>query len=200
LVSAKSILAIGEPEVAGDHDLPPLPDARREAENASSRFARFVLLEGPTATLVEVRNRLGAAEVFHFAGHGYGGDGGGLVLRGAGGGPVLLTASEIQDLHLSRCRLAVLSGCSTGSGERDGPGDPQSLVRAFLHAGARDVVASLWNLDSAGTRVFMGEFYTAMFSGAPADQSLRKAAAALRAKGEYRHPYYWAGLQVFDVQ
>jgi len=198
--SAKSILAIGEPSVAGDQDLPPLPDARKEAENVSSLFHRFVLLEGPDATLSQVREQLEAADVFHFAGHGYGGDGGGLILRGADGGPALLTASEIQDLHLSRCRLAVLSGCATGSGERDGPGDPQSLVWAFLHAGARDVVASLWNLDSAGTQLFMSGFYAAMFSGAPADQSLRRAAAAVRARTEYRHPYYWAGLQVFDVQ
>jgi len=94
----------------------------------------------------------------------------------------------------------VLSGCATGSGELHGAGDPQSLVRAFLHAGTGEVVASLWNLDSAATQVLMDEFYTAMFSGAPADQSLRKAAAAVRAKVEYRHPYYWAGLQVFDVQ
>jgi CHAT domain-containing protein len=200
LGSAKSILAVGEPTVTGAQDFSPLPDARQEAKNVSSLFPRSVLLEGPTATLSEVRNRLRGAEVFHFAGHGYGGDGGGLVLRGAGGGPALLTAAGIQDLQLSRCRLAVLSGCATGSGERDGPGDPQSLVRAFLHAGTREVVASLWNLDSAGTQVFMGEFYAAMFSGAQADQALRKAAAAVRAKGEYRHPYYWAGLQVFEVQ
>ncbi|MGA3042896.1 MAG: CHAT domain-containing protein [Bryobacteraceae bacterium] len=200
LATAKSILVIGDPAVDGDRDLAPLQDARREAENVSSRFTRSVLLEGSRATLSEVRTRLGGAEVFHFAGHGYGGDGGGLILRGTGGGPALLTAGEIQDLHLSRCRLAVLSGCATGSGERDGPGDPQSLVRAFLHAGTGEVVASLWNLDSAATQVLMDEFYTAMFSGAPADQSLRKAAAAVRAKVEYRHPYYWAGLQVFDVQ
>jgi CHAT domain-containing protein len=200
VASAQRILAVGEPEVAGDPDLPPLPDARLEAKNISSRFPLPVLLEGPTATLSEVRSRLEGAEVFHFAGHGYGGDGGGLILRGAGGGSALLTAAAIQDLNLSRCRLAVLSGCATGSGERDGPGDPQSLVRAFLHAGTREVVASLWNLDSAGTQVFMGEFYTAMFSGAPPDRSLRSAAAAMRAGREYRHPYYWAGLQVFDVQ
>jgi CHAT domain-containing protein len=191
---------VGEPDVAGDQDLPALPDARREAENASSWFAHPVLLEGGKATVSEVRGRLESAEVFHFAGHGYGGDGGGLILRGATGAPALLTASEIQDLHLSRCRLAVLSGCSTGSGEREGPGDPQSLVRAFLHAGATEVVASLWNLDSAGTQLFMGEFYRVMFSGVPADLSLCRAAAAVRAKAQYRHPYYWAGLQVFDVQ
>src|SRR6202035_3951903 len=115
LSDGKNVLVIGDPSI--NADLPPLPGARQEAEKVSSLFSRSLLLRGTTATLNEVRIRLASAEVFHFAGHGYGGDGGGLILRGAGGGPGLLTAAYIQDLNLSRCRLAVLSGCATGSGE-----------------------------------------------------------------------------------
>jgi len=197
--TAESVLAVGEPAVAGS-DLPPLPEARIEAEKVSSLFPRYVLLRGQQATLTELQRQLESAEVFHFAGHGYGGEGGGLILRGAAGGPAMLRASDIRDLDLSRCRLAVLSGCSTGSGELKGPGDPQSLVRAFLRAGTREVVASFWNLSSAGTQVFMQEFYAAILSGAPVDQALRTAAARVRTHSEYRHPYYWAGLQLFSVQ
>jgi CHAT domain-containing protein len=199
LTAAESVLAVGESALAGS-DLPPLPEARREAEKVSSLFPRSVLLVGQHATLTEIRKRLESAEVFHFAGHGYGGEGGGLILRGAAGGPAMLRASDIRDLHLSRCRLAVLSGCSTGSGELNGPGDPQSLVRAFLCAGTREVVAGFWNLSSEGTQVFIREFYAAILSGAPADEALRAAAARVRTLSEYRHPYYWAGLQLFSVQ
>lgn len=121
---AKRILAVGAPAVEANQDLPPLPDAMAEAKRVSAIFPRSILLTGREATMTEVRNRLENAEVFHFAGHGYGGAGGGLILRGAGGGPALLKAGDIQDLDLSRCRLAVLSGCSTGAGERNGSGDP----------------------------------------------------------------------------
>jgi len=139
-----------------------------------------------------------AAEVFHFAGHGYGGEGGGLILTGTAGGTAMLRAANIRNLDLSRCLLAVLSGCSTGSGELHGPGDPQSLVRAFLRAGTREVVASYWDLSSAGTSTFMQEFYQAMLSGAPVAESLRHATAVLRSGRIYVHPYYWAGLEVFQ--
>jgi CHAT domain-containing protein len=110
----------------------------------------------------------------------------------------LLTAADIAARDLSRCRLAVLSGCATGSGERSGPGDPHSLVRAFLRAGVREVVASSWNLDSRGASVFVGEFYRALLSGLSAPEALRKAGAVVRSRGIYTHPYYWAGLEVFS--
>jgi CHAT domain-containing protein len=79
-----------------------------------------------------------------------------------------------------------------------GPGDPQSLVRAFLRAGTHEVVASYWNISSAGTSQFMQEFYHAMLNRAPVAESLQKATAALRSGGVYAHPYYWAGLEVFQ--
>lgn len=196
--SAKALI-VGAPMTAGDPDLTPLPDAVEEAERIHSLLPRSMLLEGPEATLSKVRALIEAAELFHFAGHGYGGEGGGLVLTGANGGPALLTASDIGGRDLSRCRLVVLSGCATGSGERAGPGDPRSLVRAFLRAGSREVLASSWDLDSAGTSAFVREFYRAMLSGAPAAESLRKAGAVVRSSGVYTHPYYWAGLEVFSA-
>jgi len=198
LASVQEALAVGAPAVGADMHLPPLPEARHEAEKVSSLFPRSILLEGQKATLPEVRARLSSAQLFHFAGHGYGGEGGGLILTGTAGGTAMLRAANIRNLDLSRCLLAVLSGCSTGSGELHGPGDPQSLVRAFLRAGTREVVASYWDLSSAGTSTFMQEFYQAMLSGAPVAESLRHATAVLRSGRIYVHPYYWAGLEVFQ--
>jgi CHAT domain-containing protein len=196
--AVQGALAVGAPVTGADLALPPLPEARHEAEKVYSLFSRSTLLTGKTATLSQVRAGLSSAHLFHFAGHGYGGEGGGLILGGPAGGTALLRAADIGSLDLSRCSLAVLSGCSTGSGELHGPGDPQSLVRAFLRAGTREVVASYWNLSSVGTFAFMQEFYQAMLNQAPVAQSLRKATAALRSGGVYTHPYYWAGLEVFE--
>jgi CHAT domain-containing protein len=194
-VSLEGALAVGAPAVA---ELPPLPEAKREAEKVKSLVPRSILLEGQSATLQDVRAHLASVPLFHFAGHGYGGEGGGLILRGPSGTAAMLRAADIEKLDLSRCVLAVLSGCSTGSGELHGPGDPQSLVRAFLRAGTHEVVASYWNISSAGTSQFMQEFYHAMLNRAPVAESLQKATAALRSGGVYAHPYYWAGLEVFQ--
>lgn len=198
LAHLQEALAVGAPAIGSEMNLPPLPEARREAEKVFSLFPRSTLLEGQTATLAQVQASLRTAQLFHFAGHGYGGEGGGLILRGTASGAAMLRAADIQKLDLSRCLLAVLSGCSTGSGELRGPGDPQSLVRAFLRAGVGEVVASSWNLDSAGARKFMEEFYQLILRGASVAESLRQATANLRSAGIYAHPYYWAGLEVFQ--
>ena len=68
----------------------------------------------------------------------------------------------------------------------------------FLRAGVGEVVASSWNLDSAGARKFMEEFYQLILRGASVAESLRQATANLRSAGIYAHPYYWAGLEVFQ--
>ncbi len=197
--SMEQALVVGAPAAGSDLGLPPLPEAIREAQKVYAMIPRSVLLKEQSATLPEVRAHLSSARVFHFAGHGYGGEGGGLILRGSSGGWALLRAADIGNLDLSRCLLAVLSGCSTGSGELHGAGDPRSLVRAFLRAGARQVVASEWDLSSPGTSAFMQEFYEAVLHGSPVAESLRRAGAALRRSGgEYAHPYYWAGLEVFE--
>lgn len=190
-------LVVGAPFIEGE-DLAPLPYAMEEAKQVSALFRRSTLLEGPQATLSDVRSQLAAAELFHFTGHGYGGEGGGLMLRGPSGRLAVLRAADIQDLDLSRCRLVVLGGCSTAAGESGGPGDPQSLVRSFLHAGAGEVVAGLWDLDLEGTQELMRGFYREMKTGLPVAESLRRAAAAVRAEPAYAHPYYWAGLEVFS--
>jgi len=191
-------LVVGAPAFTDQEGLVALPHARAEAEKVSSLFSRSTALMGRAAGLSEVRQRLAQAQLFHFSGHGYGGEGGGLLLRGEAGGPALLRAADIQGLDLSRCSLVVLASCSTAAGERGGPGDPQSLVRAFLHAGARDVVAGLWNLDSAGTQMLVDTFYKSLLSETPVSEALRNAAAAVRSDGRYAHPYYWAGLEVFS--
>jgi len=198
VASDSQALIVGAPAMLGEDGLGDLQNARAEAEKVSRLFRRSIPLMGRSAVLSEVRERLAQAELFHFTGHGYGGEGGGLLLRGAEGGPALLRAGDIQDLDLSRCSLVVLAGCSTAAGERGGPGDPQSLVRAFLRAGAGDVVAGLWDLDSDGTQKLVDKFYESLLSGSPVAESLGKAAAAVRSDSRYRHPYYWAGLEVFS--
>lgn len=108
-----------------------------------------------------------------------------------------LSARDVLDLRL-RAQLVVLSGCSTGLGrEMKGEGIV-GLMRAFMHAGAEGVVASLWEVDDAATEELMGRLYDGMLG--PRKQrpaaALREAQLALARDPRWRSPFYWAGFQI----
>lgn len=198
----QNALVVGAPTLAKDiaEQYPELPAAEQEARSIANRFVGARHLLGRDATLEAVERQLTRAEVFHFAGHAFSIAGrGGLLLAGSETQEVdsvsVLSAERLRNTSLNRTRLAVLSSCSTGSGDA-GLAAPESLVRAFLSAGVAQVVASKWNVDSATTANFMEAFYASLLSGDSVAASVRSAAAALRGPRATMHPYYWA---VFDV-
>jgi CHAT domain-containing protein len=183
---------------------PPLPGTVREGRSVAERFHASVLLSGKEATLARVEQHRAAAELFHFAGHGFSNAGnGGLLLspdEGVHGDAGILDGRTMARQDWRRCRLAVLSACSAGTGETAGGVNPESLVRGLLWAGVARVVASRWNMDSeAGVR-FMDQFYESLFSGDDTAAALQHAAQRLRQDGATSHPYFWAGFQSFGAR
>jgi CHAT domain-containing protein len=92
----------------------------------------------------------------------------------------------------------VLSGCRTGLGKVVAGEGILGLPRAFLHAGAERVVASLWPVDDAATAELMRRFYEGMLGNrrlSPA-AALREAQVAIQGQPRWRSPFYWAGFQV----
>ena len=109
-----------------------------------------------------------------------------------------LEVHEVFGLRLS-ADLVVLSACQTalGSGSLADvpPGDDWiGLTRAFLHAGAASVVATLWPVDDWATAALMERFYERLAAGDPPSRALARAQAALREAPASAHPYYWAGF------
>ena len=91
---------------------------------------------------------------------------------------------------LSACHTAVASGSqgSVPAGE-----DWVGLARAFLAAGARNVVGSLWAVEDRSTAQVMARFYAAGGATDPA-AALAAAQRTVSAAPGQGHPYYWAGF------
>ena len=87
----------------------------------------------------------------------------------------ILTALEVSGMVFHGTDLVVLSACDTGTGEvRTGEG-VYGLRRAFVLAGARNLVMSLWPVWDKEAPKQMKSFYTYYGQGVPPAQALRKA-------------------------
>jgi CHAT domain-containing protein len=107
-----------------------------------------------------------------------------------------LRLGDVYDMQIG-AELVVLSACDTALGDELNGEGLMSLTRAFLHAGAARVVASLWAVDDKATRHLMQAFYTARLRGGlSAVAALREAQRVVQAVPRWRHPYYWAGFVV----
>jgi len=69
------------------------------------------------------------------------------------------------------------------------------MVRGFMYAGARRVVASLWKVDDEATGELMRAFYAGMLQeGLTPAAALRKAQLGLWHSRRWQAPYYWAAF------
>ena len=142
----------------------------------------------------------------------------GLVFAGANREPSgleddgILTASEVESLDLRGVDLTLLSACETGLGEVAGGEGLLGLQRAFQIAGARSVVASLWEVSDEATRSLMETFYDNLWNKELSMlESLREAQLSMLKEGRQRGlvrldqpqaddaakrtpPFYWAAF------
>lgn len=185
----------------------PRPDALPASQREVNAVARLLpgpatVLTGAAASERAVLARLPEARVVHLATFG--------VLNKAnplfsfvefaveGGGAQRLEVHEVFGLSL-RADLVVLSACQTGlaSGRQADvpPGDDWvGLTRAFLHAGARDVVATLWAVQDRATADLMTDFYRHYAERPDPARALALAQRTLLRASATRHPFYWAGV------
>jgi CHAT domain-containing protein len=101
---------------------------------------------------------------------------------------------EIYNLNLP-AELVVLSACQTGVGKQIKGEGLIALTRGFMYAGAKSVVASLWQVDDVATSELMAEFYKQMFTNKLKPAAALQAAQLKISKDKrWRSPYYWAGF------
>ena len=102
----------------------------------------------------------------------------------------MLKIADVQAVQL-RARLVVLSCCHSGQGEIKAEG-VVGIARAFLGAGARSVLVSLWAIDDEATMMFMKVFYRNLSKRKSASVSLHRAMKFLRESEKFSAVKYWA--------
>ena len=185
------------------NDLSNLPASKDEvlAAEAAIHDPTDTLLLGSTATESAFKHTdLANYRVIHLAVHGFASaadpNRSALVLLSdpAAGEDGFLQASEIVQLHLN-ADLVVLSACDTAIGPEEGEEGIAALSRAFLLAGAKAVVSTLWSINDAYSLVVMTHFYRHLAAHEPAAEALTKAKRdTLQEFGPAAAPYYWAGF------
>ena len=204
------IVALCNPRFGADSTaaLAPLPNTVAEVA-ALGRVAgnrRFLSLIGADATRANLlgMRELPDAGVLHLATHGRADENdparSGLWLAAASAAgqpdstaaPGFLSADDILGLRL-HAELVTLSACETGLGRLERGEGVMGLTRAFLVAGARNVVVSLWRVNDRSTALLMEGFYgAALDRGQTLEEALASSKRALLGAAETRSPYYWA--------
>uniref|UniRef100_A0A7S2H3D5 CHAT domain-containing protein n=1 Tax=Haptolina brevifila TaxID=156173 RepID=A0A7S2H3D5_9EUKA len=129
------------------------------------------LLGDSAATKAAVVAAMALSDVVHLATHGAPD---GIFFAGSNEADATLSMGEVQGLEL-RARLVVLSECDSFQGKLTADG-VIGVTRAFVAAGARTLVASLWEVQDDATRELMTRFYARLLAGG----SQGDAAAAMQ--------------------
>ncbi len=182
-----------------------LPFTAREAEHILSLVpdGMGMLATGFEANLTTARSQqLGRYEVVHFATHGVFDNKqpqlSGLLLSlvDESGNPEngFLHLHDIYNLHLP-VKMVVLSGCDTALGKDVSGEGLVGLTHAFIYAGSKSVLASLWKVDDKATSELMGLFYKGLLrDGLPPAAALRAAKIAMWERQPSLPPYFWAAF------
>ena len=168
-----------------------LAHAEAEARAVAAALGVKPLL-GPAATRAALTTAVGQARLIHLAAHAtfdyaspLDAQDDFVLADGAWTARDALAARMDAD-------LAILSGCDTGGVEALAGDELAGLSQAFLHAGARALVVSLWPVDDAATARFMRSFHEHRLAGHEITGALAAAAAEIRRTRP--HPWFWAGF------
>ncbi len=201
--SARGLLAVGGvPYQQSRTGLADLPSSRDEALGAAAALPNRsnTLLLGNEATETAFKKSVNH-RIIHLAVHAIANDTRPdqaafiLLSDPQHGEDGSLYPSEIVQLPLN-ADLVVLSACDTAVGPVEGEEGISTLARAFLLAGTRTVISTLWTIDDDSTLYLMKLVYAELARQKSAPDALRVAKKSmLKAFGPHKAvPYFWAGF------
>jgi CHAT domain-containing protein len=199
---APSLLLIGAPNYSGT-DYSPLPKAAGELTDIESHFVgatQKVYAGADASPAVYAKAGPASFSLIHFAAHAEANAEMPLesaIVLSRQGGENKLYARSVIDIPI-HADLVTISSCRS-AGVRSYAGEGLiGFAWAFLQAGARNVVAGLWDVNDTSTEALMDRFYAGIGSGGDPVSALRSAKLALlKGNMSYRKPFYWAPFQAY---
>ena len=211
--AAPSALLVGDPAYPALSGLQPLTSSARELAAIAAVVPNAERLSGAAATSSRLRalarsGELGRYRLLHVSAH--------MVVdprrvldsalllapdETSGPLPSRLLAREVLGWKL-HADLVCLAGCGSAMGMSSASEGQLGLQTAFLSAGARALLVTLWPVDDHATALLMERFYRHLATDAGRDRAraLREAQAELRAwtapdgAHPYAHPAYWSAF------
>ena len=193
-------------EVVNNDKLEPLPSSEAEVRNIFTMFVKAGLpakacLWGSANRLNFSSDSISNFKFIHLATHGFVNSEkpelSGVQLSYLKGDKQngVLYSSDVYGLKLN-CDLLILSACETGLGKIMKGEGIVGLSRAFIYAGSKNMLVSLWKVSDSSTSLLMINFYKQLFAkeneGLGYAELLQKAKLSLMSDKNYARPYYWA--------
>ena len=188
--TSRNAMIIGDPDGS-------LPGARQEAQDIHGilRPASPLLL-GSAADINAILRYASDARIVHFATHGK------LDPEDPARSFLLLANNQqlgvvdVMQLPLKNTDLVVLSACETGLGTTGL--EYATLARAFAHAGAPSILATLWEVPDEPSKLLVTQFYRNIQAGANVFKALSDAQRKMiQEHPGLQHPVNWAGYVPF---
>ena len=165
-----------------------LPNVNKELKHLNTEFPNSTLTMADEATETKAKNIISLARgILHFASHGF--DNpiapaySALVLKPDNNNDGLLQAREISKLTTA-AELVVLATCSSAKGGLNGLyGYNSGLAESFIHAGAKTVIGTLWDVKDQQTYQLMQWFYQGISQQLTVSEALNHAKKLARKSG-----------------
>jgi CHAT domain-containing protein len=201
--SVRRPLVVADPAFSA-RALPALQRLNRAGDEGNEIAALYdtTALSGAAATRATVLHQLQSATMFHYAGHAVTNDldirNSYLVLAPDEQSSGLLRVGDIEKLDLTKLDAAILAGCRTASSPHQSH-HPLGIAAGFLAAGARTVVATIWNADDAMTRRFSVDVHDQMIRGETPIDAVRDVQIAFLQSPDHTMAAMrsWAQFQVW---
>jgi CHAT domain-containing protein len=175
----------------------PIPGTETEANFLLRAYPGSLDLRGEQATLARFQQQANRFPILHLGTHGCFLPAGcpDLAMKPN----TLLFANGVQypiaqaaELGLSNTELLVLAACQTARITTDSDVGVSGLAYVWERAGARAVVASLWNADDQKSSQLIPAFYTNLQAGMDKADAMRQAKLQLIRNDADLHPSRWA--------